>query len=89
MSIVTTVTEYAKTHWKRALYSVGAAGLSFGVLEAVQGLLSVTAVTGIAAVAVGVLVYVKVADWEFKRAIDTIARLKTQAEAEVSKLPKL
>jgi hypothetical protein len=87
MSIFTGTTDkvklYVSTHWKRALYSLGAAGLSFGALEAIRGLISLTALTAVAAGAIGVMVYVKVADWEFKRAFDAVQKAKDTVQSKL------
>jgi len=61
--------------WKKLGYAAVAAALSFAVLWALGGLLSLLVLRAVAAFAVGWLVYVKVAGWEIQRALDEAKRL--------------
>lgn len=56
--------------WKKLGYAALAAVLSYLLLGLVSAILSVKIFIGIAALAIGVLVYTKVAQWEIQQVLD-------------------
>ena len=66
----------AKIPWQKLAWSVGAAVVSFFVMQyLLPVVLSVKVVSIAGAVAVGLLVYYKVAMWEIERAVNLARRL--------------